>query len=45
MEDREKLIQSVKKEISKLRDLGEHGRKGSDHLAYRSISKFEIDNG
>lgn len=43
MEDREKLIQSVKKEISKLRDLGEHGRKGSDHLAYRSISKFEID--
>ena len=43
MEDRERLIQIVKKEISKLRNLGEHGRKGSNHLAYRSISKFEID--
>ena len=44
MEDKEKLIQRVKKEISKLRNLGEHGRKGSDHLSYRSISKFEIEN-
>jgi hypothetical protein len=43
MEDREKLIQSVKTEITKLRNLGEHGRKGSDHLSYRSISVFEID--
>ena len=42
MKDREKLEQIIKEEISKLRNLGEHGRKGSDHLSYRSISKFEI---
>jgi len=43
MEDIEKLIQTVKKEIYNLRNLGEHGREGSDHLSYRSINKFEID--
>jgi hypothetical protein len=43
MEEREKLIQIVKKEIYKLRNLGEHGRKGSDHLSYRSISKFNLN--
>ena len=38
----EKLENIIKEEISKLRRLGEHERKGSDHLYYRSISKFNM---
>jgi len=32
----------IKEEIHKLRNLGEHARGGSDHLSYRSISKFKL---
>ena len=37
----EKIEKVIMEEISKLRNLGEHARKGSDHLYYRSISKFK----
>ncbi|MFX0106252.1 MAG: hypothetical protein ACFE75_12300 [Candidatus Hodarchaeota archaeon] len=37
----ERLEENILKEINKLRNLGEHSRKGSDHLYYRSNSKFE----
>ncbi len=43
-----KLVESkeiervIKEEIYKLRNLGEHVRGGSDHLSYRSISKFKL---
>ncbi|MFX0058532.1 MAG: hypothetical protein ACFE85_04260 [Candidatus Hodarchaeota archaeon] len=43
MEDPDKLKKIIKKEINKLRNLGEHARKGSDHLYYRSLSKFKLD--
>lgn len=43
MENREKLKEIIKEEIYKLRNLGEHARKGSDHLYHRSLSKFKID--
>ena len=33
---------AVKEEIQKLRNLGEHARGGSDHLSYRSMSKFKL---
>ena len=33
----------IKEEIQKHRNLGEHSRGGSDHLAYRSISKFRLE--
>ncbi|MFX0179445.1 MAG: hypothetical protein ACFE78_04595 [Candidatus Hodarchaeota archaeon] len=42
MENREKLEEIIKEEIYKLRNLGEHERKGSDHLYNRSLSKFKI---
>jgi len=42
MENREKLEEIIKEKIYKLRNLGEHERKGSDHLYYRSLSKFKI---
>ena len=42
MEIREKLEQFVKEEIYKLRNLGEHARRGSDHLYYRSLSQLKI---
>jgi hypothetical protein len=42
LEDLEKII---KDEIIKLRSLGEHERKGSDHLFYRSLSKFQMGKG
>ena len=43
MENRENLEEIIKEEIYKLRNLGEHERKGSDHLYYRSLSKFKIN--
>ena len=42
MEVRAKLEHIVKEEIYKLRNLGEHARKGSDHLYYRSLSQLEF---
>ena len=42
MSDLKEIEDSIKKEVNKLRNLGEHGREGSDHLAYRSISKFKL---
>ncbi|UCD02407.1 MAG: hypothetical protein JSV23_05190 [Promethearchaeota archaeon] len=39
----EKIEEIIQKEIGKLRNLGEHGNEGSDHLYYRSISKCETD--
>jgi hypothetical protein len=42
MIDIDKLEKRVKEEIDLLRKLGEHTRKGSDHLIFRSISKFEL---
>jgi len=36
------LEKTIKEEIIKLRSLGEHERKGSDHLYYRSLSKFQM---
>ena len=42
MEAREKLERVIKEEIYKLRNLGEHARKGSDHLYYRSLSQLEL---
>lgn len=42
MEAREKLERVVKEEIYKLRNLGEHARRGSDHLYYRSLSQLKI---
>ncbi len=38
----EELEKKIKEEIYKLRNLGEHARRGSDHLYYRSISKIKI---
>ena len=32
----------IKEEIYKHRNLGEHARGGSDHLSYRSMSKFKL---
>jgi hypothetical protein len=43
MVDLEKLENIIKKEIYKLRNLGEHARKGSDHLYYRSLIKFSLN--
>jgi len=42
MNVREKLEDIVKEEIYKLRNLGERSRKGSDHLSYRSLTKFDL---
>jgi hypothetical protein len=42
MENLERLEKIIKEEIFKLRSLGEHERKGSDHLFYRSLSKFQM---
>ncbi|MFX1349850.1 MAG: hypothetical protein ACFE92_14370 [Promethearchaeota archaeon] len=36
------LEDNIRKEIHILRNLGEHAREGSDHLYYRSISKFTL---
>lgn len=38
----EKLEDIIKEEIYRVRNLGEHTRKGSDHLYYRSISKIKM---
>ncbi|MFW9936760.1 MAG: hypothetical protein ACFFD5_03880 [Candidatus Thorarchaeota archaeon] len=43
MENREKLKEIIKREIYKLRNLGEHARKGTDHLYYRTLTKFKIN--
>ena len=32
----------IKKEIEKLRNLGEHERAGSDHLYFRYLSQFKL---
>jgi hypothetical protein len=32
----------IREEIHMLRNLGEHAREGSDHLSYRSVSKFKL---
>ena len=42
MVDSKNLDEIIKKEIDKLRNLGEHERAGSDHLYYRSITKFQL---
>ena len=42
MISQEKLGEIVKKEIYKKRNLGEHSRKGSDHLYYRDITFFDL---
>ena len=36
------LENRIREEIHKLRNLGEHAREGSDHLSYRSVSKFKL---
>ncbi|MFX0011824.1 MAG: hypothetical protein ACFE9R_16030 [Candidatus Hermodarchaeota archaeon] len=43
MENQGQLEEATKREIFKLRNLGEHGRKGSDHLSFRSLLKFSIN--
>lgn len=43
MENRVRLEEATKREIFKLRNLGEHGRKGSDHVSFRSLLKFNIN--
>ncbi len=43
MENRENLEEIIKEEIYKIRNLGEHERKGSDHLYYRALINFKID--
>ncbi|MFX1411420.1 MAG: hypothetical protein ACFFA6_13800 [Promethearchaeota archaeon] len=40
--DSKKLEKAIQEAINKLRNLGEHTRKGSDHLYFRSISKFKL---
>ena len=42
MEEFKEIEEVIKKEIVKLRNLGEHARGGSDHLSYRSMSKFKL---
>jgi len=42
MSDLKEIEHSIKEEIHKLRNLGEHAREGSDHLSYRSMSKFKL---
>ena len=42
MSDLKEIEHSIKEEIHTLRNLGEHSREGSDHLSYRSISKFKL---
>ena len=41
MLDQNKLKQIIREKIGKLRNLGEHSG-GSGHLAYRSITKFNL---
>ena len=36
------LEKAIQEAINKLRNLGEHTRKDSDHLYFRSISKFKL---
>lgn len=36
------LEEFLKKEIEKLRNLGEHERAGSDHLYFRSLNQFKL---
>ena len=40
--DKEKLQEAIIKKIKEIRNLGEHARKGSDHLSCRSIIYFKI---
>jgi len=42
LRDKEKLRESIIKKTKEIRNLGEHARKGSDHLSYRSIIYFKI---
>ncbi|MFX1316168.1 MAG: hypothetical protein ACFE9T_09915 [Promethearchaeota archaeon] len=42
--DNKELERAIQEEINKIRNLGEHTRKGSDHLYFRSISKFKLSN-
>ena len=42
MVDLEKLENILKKEIYITRNLGEHARKGSDHLYYRSLIMLNL---
>ena len=42
MADIIEIERTIKEEIHKLRNLGEHARGGSDHLSYRSISLFKF---
>ena len=43
IENPEKLEGVIKEEIHKLRNLGEHKRKGSDHSYFRALFNFKID--
>ena len=42
MADIIEIERTIKEEIHKLRNLGEHVRGGSDHLSYRSMTKFKL---
>jgi len=42
MSDIKEIEHSIKEEIIKLRNFGEHTRGGSDHLSYGSMSKFKL---
>jgi len=42
MEYRERLEDLVKKEVYRLRNLGEHNRRGTDHLYFRSLTRFDL---
>jgi len=42
MEEIKEIEHAIKEEIHKRRNLGEHARAGSDHLSYRSMSKFKL---
>ena len=39
----DKIEKIIREEICKRRNLGEHARMGSDHLYYRSLTKFELN--
>jgi len=42
MSDLKEIEHSIKEEIHKLLNLGEHAREGSGYLSYRSITKFKL---
>ena len=42
LEEIKEIEQVIREEIDKHRNLGEHARGGSDHLSYRSMSKFKL---